>query len=428
MFVRILRDSFFRQKRRKAIVLAAVGLGTAAAAALGDIALDVGDKVAAELRAFGANIVLLPKGGGAPVMIGGEDVSSLRQPSYLASADLPKVKDNFWKNNILAYAPALDLSVTIAGRPALLRGTWFERGASADALTGARAVNPLWSVEGRWPDDRTQDARRDGGADALVGRGLATELGLTPGQRFEVSYGGRSASLVVAGIVSRAEAEDNAVLVRIEMAQALSGARDRVSRIAVRALTTPEAAVYDRLGLDPRHMSPAEFEKWSCTPFVSSIAFELERAIPTAEARIVRRVADSEGNVLARVSGLMLFIAIMAIVGSALTVTSAFMTSVLERRSEIGLLKAMGAGTGRVVLLFAAEAAIIGVLGGLLGAGVGALLARWISASAFGSPVVIRPVAIPLAVAAALVITTAGSIVPVRRILKFRPFEVLRGN
>ena len=120
-------------------------------------------------------------------------------------------------------------------------------------------------------------------------------------------------------------------------------------------------------------------------------------------------------------------IAIMAILGSALTVTSALTTSVLERRSEIGLLKAMGAGSPRVVGLFVCEAVMVGAIGGLIGALGGALLARVISTSVFGAPVAIRPLSIPLAVAAALLITCAGCVVPVRRILRFRPMEVLRG-
>jgi len=172
MFVRILRDSLLRQKRRKLIVLAAVGLGTATAAALGDIALDIGDKVSRELDAFGANLVLQPKGGAQPVMVGGEDVSSLRLPAFLDASALPHVKDNFWKNNILAFAPFDDVAVRLAGRTVLLRGTWFERpiprpeadapapsSGGAAELTGVRALNPYWSVQGRWPEDRTAALR-----------------------------------------------------------------------------------------------------------------------------------------------------------------------------------------------------------------------------------------------------------------------------
>ncbi len=438
MFIRILRDSFLRRKRRNAIVLAAVALGTAAAAALGDIALDVGAKMNRELKSFGANLVVLPAGGSAPVVVGGEDVSGLRVPSYLDMGQVARVKDNFWKNNILAIAPLLDLPARAGGRTALLRGTWFERPfpfAPDDPSfdTGIRSLNPFWSVEGRWPDDRRPAGgaggppAADAATDVLVGRVLAASLGLRPGGRLRVEVTGRAAEFGVAGIVATGGEEDRAVLAPIESVWALSGLQGRVSRVALSALTTPESAVYERLGKNPKDLPPDEFERWTCTPFVSSIAYELERVLPGAEARVIRRVADSEGKVLRRTSGLMALIALMAAAGAALTVTSALTTGVLERRSEIGLLKALGAGTPRVVALFLAEAMTLGLLGGLLGAGAGAFMARFISASVFGSPVTIRPLSLPLAVAAALLITAAGCVIPARRLMRLRPFEVLHG-
>jgi putative ABC transport system permease protein len=428
VYLRVLRNAFLRQRRGKGTVLAAVALGTAAATAMGDIALDIGDKVSGELRSFGANLVVLPAGGGAPALIGGEDLSVVRVPSFLDAAAIPKTIDNFWKNNILAIAPVLDVRVRASGRPALLRGTWFERRAAPGTLTtGMRTLNPYWGVDGRWPDDGSGQAPEGTAPDVLVGRDLASAIGVRPGGRLTLEIDGAHPSFTVAGILTTGGEEDGAILAPIESLWRLPGLSGRVSRILVRALTTPESAVYERLGKNPRKLSPAEFERWTCTPFVTSIAYELERVIPGAEARPVWRVADSEGKILRRISGLMAIIALLAAVGSALTVTSAMTTSVRERRSEIGLLKAMGAGGPRVIGLFLAEAAILGILGGFLGAGAGALLARFVSVSVFGSSVSIRPLSLPLAVAAALAITIAGSIIPARRIARLRPFEVLRG-
>ena len=434
MFIRILRDSLFRQRRRKAIVLCAVALGTAAAAALADIALDVGDKMSRELKSFGANLVVLPRENTASIRVGGEEVSGLRLPSFLSGEDVLKVKDNFWKNNILEFSPVLDAKVRVRGRSVPLLGTWFERSVSLEpgraagrVLTGIRNLNPYWRVEGRWIDDRTEETRAAAGQEILVGEALASSLGVRPGASLELAGPGGSWTFTVAGILRAGGEEDDAVVAPIESAWRLSGLPGRVSRVLVSALTTPEDAVYERLGKNPKDLPPAEFEKWSCTPFVSSIAYEIERAVPGSEARVIRRVADSEGRILGRLSGLMALITLLAALGSSLTVTSALTTSVLERRSEIGLLKAMGAGNGGVVGLLLAEAAILGLIGGLLGAGGGILLARWLSESVFGSPVSIRPLSIPLAVAAALAITFAGCILPARRITRLRPFELLRG-
>jgi len=442
MFLRILRDSLFRQRRRKAIALVAVALGTAAASALGDIALDVGDKMNRELKSFGANLSVLPRGGSGPITIGGEDLSSLRVPAYLPADEVMRVKDNFWKNNILGFAPVLDVSVVIAERRAVLRGTWFERPApiagdaaagTAAALAGLRVLNPYWSVDGRWPREEgvaagaTGDAG-DGQPEILAGRAIAASLGLLPGATTTIDVGGRDQQVTVAGILAAGGEEDSMLLAPLEWTQAASGLDGRLSRVLVSALTTPESAVWERLGANPRDLPAAEFEKWTCTPFVSSIAYEIERSWPAAEARVIRRVADAEGAILSRSSGLMALIALMAAFGAALTVTSALTTGILERRVEIGLLKAMGAGNGTVVALFLAEAGAVGLLGGILGAAGGAALARAISVSVFGAPIALRPASLPLAIAAALVITLLGSVLPARRVAGFRPAEVLRGR
>jgi len=442
MFLRILRDSLFRQRRRKAIALTAVALGTAAASALGDIALDVGDKVNRELKSFGANLVVLPRGGSGPITIGGEDLSALRVPAYLPADEVMRVKDNFWKNNILGFAPVLDVPVVVAGRRALLRGTWFERpvpiagdaaAGTAAALAGVRVLNPYWSVDGRWPREDglaagAGSATSDGPAEILAGRAIAAALRLTPGTTTTIDIGGREQAVTVAGILAAGGEEDDMLLAPLEWTQAAAGLDGRLSRVLLSALTTPESAVWERMGANPRDLPAAEFEKWTCTPFVSSIAYEIERSWPAAEARVIRRVADAEGAILSRSSGLMALIALMAAFGAALTVTSALTTGILERRVEIGLLKAMGAGNGTVVALFLAEAGAVGLLGGILGAAGGAGLARAISASVFGAPIALRPASLPLAIAAALLITFLGSVLPARRIAGFRPAEVLRGR
>jgi len=436
MFLRVLGDAFARQKRRKAIVFVAVALGTAAASAPADIALDVGDRMSRELKAFGANLVVVPRGASQPVRVGGTDFSALSIPAYLRAEDVLRVQDNFWKNNILAFAPLLDAPAEIAAaggaeeRRAILRGAWFDRpfrldeptaASGPEPTTGLRRMQPYWQVEGRWPDER-------GAADeALVGARLAASLGLRPGSRLEARVSaGSAARLLVAGILTTGGEEDEMVLAPLEAVQRAAGLEGRLSRVLVSALTTPESAVYERKGLDPRSLSPAEFESWSCTPFVSSIAFEIEEAWPGVEARVVRRVADAEGAVLDRASGLMTLVAVMGLFGAALTVASALTAGVLERRVEIGLLKSLGARNATVIALFLAEAAVLGIAGGLAGSAAGAWLARVVSASIFGTPVAIRPASVPLAVACALAITLLGALLPVRRIAGLRPAEVLR--
>jgi putative ABC transport system permease protein len=428
MLLRILSGSFARQKRRKAVAFLAVTLGTAAASALLNMALGVGDQVNRELRSFGANLVVGPAADARPVQMGGQDLTGLRPRAYLEESDLARAKDNFWIHNILALAPLLESQARFDGQPLTLLGTWFQHsltlrdGTAFD--TGVRQVFPFWNVEGEWPVEN--DA--GGEPQALLGRSLARALGRGPGDTLRLWVAGREVSFEISGILDTGGEEDRAVVTSLAHVQELAGLHGRVGRILVSALTTPEDRAIRRLGLDPSKMSAQEFEGWSCTPFVSSIAYELENAIPGSTARAIRRVAETEGRMLGRIGGLLTLIAVMAGAASALTVTSALTTGVLERRAEIGLLKSLGATEARVLGLFLAEAAVLGLAGGLVGGAAGAWLARSLAYAVFGTHLPLSPFALPLAVAAAVAITLAGCALPARRIMALRPVEALHGH
>jgi putative ABC transport system permease protein len=423
MFLRIVAESFRRQRRRKAIAATAITLGTAVAVALLNIALDIGDKINRELKAYGANLVIVPKGESLPLDIGGEDLSRLKNEEFLSESDLPKIKQIFWRNNILAFAPMLDVPATINGRPAKLVGTWFGQSVPTDAgpfNTGIRSLSSYWQIEGRWIEDGAAPLQ------AMIGRGLAGALRVKVGDVVRAGHRDRQADVTVVGIVTTGGAEEDQLFTTLKTAQALADRGGKIKRVLVSALTTPESKVYERLGKNPRELPPAEFERWMCTPFASSIAFQLGEVFPAAEVKPVRRIVESEGRILSKMTLMMALIAALALVASALAVMSTMTTTVLERRAEIGLMKAIGAGNGTVVGLFLTEAFLIGIIGGLVGCGVGVALARAIGASVFGSSVDPKLITLPLALVAAEIIALIGCAAPARTLLGFRPVETLR--
>src|SRR5271169_4752615 len=138
MFLRIVKDSFARQPRRKLLTAAALALGTAIATATLSVALDVGDRLAREFRSLGANLLVTPQEDTLPLEIGGVDYRPVSSGAYLPEADLGKLKTIFWRNNIIGFSPFLDLPVewsaaTAAGSDAFgatpsrvtLIGTWY---------------------------------------------------------------------------------------------------------------------------------------------------------------------------------------------------------------------------------------------------------------------------------------------------------------
>jgi putative ABC transport system permease protein len=154
----------------------------------------------------------------------------------------------------------------------------------------------------------------------------------------------------------------------------------------------------------------------------------LQQAIPHSHAEQIRQVAQNEGTVLTRIQGLMLLITLAALLASALAVSASMATAVFERRSEVGLMKALGAGNLAVAVLFLAEATLLALLAGSVGFAGGALLARQIGHSIFDSQITIQPVLLPVILTIAVIVTFAGSAAAIRRAVKFDPVYALRGE
>jgi putative ABC transport system permease protein len=197
-----------------------------------------------------------------------------------------------------------------------------------------------------------------------------------------------------------------------------------VKRVLVSALTTPDNELAKKKGRNEK-LTQVESERYFCTPYVAVIAEELRETIPGSDVRPIRQITEAEGSVVTKLSLLMYFLAGASLLASALGVTSTMTSAVIERRKEIGLLKAIGAGDQGVVALLLVEAAIIGLLGGVVGYALGSGMALLVGKSAFGVAATARGVLLPVVVVIAVVTTVAGSAWPVRRALGIAPATVL---
>lgn len=420
MFVRLVYESFRRQKRRKLLAGAAITLGVTVATAMIAVATDIGDKINRELRTIGANLVVTPQEDSLDVEIGGVNLKPPTDGAFLSEADLPKIKGIFWHNNITAFAPMLPVNVTLDhdGKPqdATLLGTYFAKSltyGTEQFRTGVRSTYPLWKVDGQWPADDSQSV--------LLGERLASRIGGSASQGITIS--GRQ--FHVSGVLSSGGAEDDEIVAPLHIAQEILGKPDAVRRVYVSALTKPEDAFGRR---DPKSLSGAIYERWYCTPYPQAIALQLTEAMSHSNAQQIRQVAQNEGAVLTRIEGLIFLITLAALFASALAVSAAMATAIFERRAEVGLMKALGAGKLAVASVFFAEAALMALFGGIIGFGVGAVLARQIGHSIFGSEISIPPVLLPVILAIAVIVTFAGSAAAIRRAVSMDPVFALRGE
>jgi putative ABC transport system permease protein len=416
MFARLLYESFRRQKRRKLLAGVAITLGVAVATAMIAVATDIGDKISRELRTYGANLLVTPQEDTIDVEIGGVNLKPPSDGNFLSETDLPKIRGTFWRHNIVGFSPMLPVNASVDAKPATLLGTYFSKKITfgkEETTTGVRTTHPWWKVQGSWPADESQDV--------LVGEHLAGKLAKHSGDVVEIA----GQSHHISGVLSTGGAEDDQVVAPLAVAQQVLGKPAAVRRIYVSAMTKPEDALARR---DPKTMNPELFDRWYCSPYVQSIAFQLQEAIPHSRAEQIRQVAQNEGTVLSRIKGLMLLVTLAALFASALAVSAAMATAIFERRQEVGLMKALGAGRLVVAALFFAESTLLAVFGGVAGFFAGSLLAHRIGRSIFDSRITIQPVLFPVILAIAVMVTFAGSAAAIRRAVQFDPVFALRGD
>src|SRR6266851_3189208 len=438
MFLRIVADSFGRRPRHKLLTGAALALGMGVATAALSVSLDVGDRLAKEFRSLGANLLVTPQADSLPLEIGGVDYRPVNAGTYLPEADLPKLKTIFWHNNIVAFAPELQFSVHTAkwdhSRSELeeraetsLIGTWVNhRIALEDGsayTTGAEKTNGWWKIEGRWFTESQNEC--------VVGSKAAERLHLHTGDEISVNVPDPSkmvqlySSFIVTGILFTGGEEDEAIVMSLSRAQDLSRLGRQYRKLYVSALTKPVDAFAKR---DPKSMSADEFERWSCSPYVSSIAYSIKQILPGADVRVIRRVAEGEGQILRRVRMLLWLVTGAALLAAALAVGASSAASVIERRTEIGLMKALGAGSATVGFLLAAEQLLLAFVGGGTGYALGLILARLLGEKIFGAAPEPSLIVFFVILGLAAGVTILGSALPLHRASRYEPAPILRGE
>jgi putative ABC transport system permease protein len=239
---------------------------------------------------------------------------------------------------------------------------------------------------------------------AVLGFGAAQYLGI---DRLDVPariwIAGRW--FVVAGILNRmplAPEIDQSVLVGWPVAESELGFDGYPTRIYVRAATDQVVAV-DRL----------------LAPMVNPQAPE-QVAVSRPSDALAARIA-----VVSSSTTLVLGLGAIALLVGGVGIANVMFVSVLERRSEIGLRRALGATRGHIALQFLAESLLLSSLGGAVGvaSGLGATAAY---ATLQGWSILVPPLAIESALAAAVFIGAAAGLYPALRASRLSPTEALR--
>ncbi|AVQ17049.1 MULTISPECIES: ABC transporter permease [Fusobacterium] len=426
MFWRMVRGTLFRQRNKMVMIAFTVALGVSLATAMMNVMLGVGDKVNKELKTYGANITVMHKD--ASILddlygIHGEDVSD----KFLLEEEIPKVKQIFWGFNIVDFAPYLERSIEVKGflEKVKIYGTWFHHhlvmptGEELD--TGIKNLKNWWEVKGEWLEEEDEN-------EIMLGSLLAGKYNYQVGDTLEFTSDSGIKKLKIKGIFNSGGDDDSSIYANLKTVQDLFDLKGKISLLEVSALTTPDNDLAKKAAQDPNSLTISEYETWYCTAYVSSISYQLQEALTDSVAKPNRQVAESEGTILNKTELLMLLICILSSFASALGISNLITASVIERSQEIGLIKAIGGTSTRIILLILTEIVLSGIFGGIFGYVAGIGFTQVIGKTVFSSYIEPAIIVIPIDIALVFAVTILGSIPAIRYLLALKPTEVLHGR
>ena len=382
MFWRLLWQLLRGSRGRLAVALIAVVSGAAVISALLNLDLDIGRKLTQEFRMLGANLVVSSSRGDGGIAPSG----SSSGPALMDEQPLLDEIERARTSDVVAAAPYVYVVARDANRPVVVAATWLDE---------TRKLEPTWKLNGEWIVSRQDDAR------CLVGRNVAQQFQLAPGAAVKLSYLGRSAELTVAGVLDAGGTEDNQIFVNLPVAQNLAGLQGKIELVQLSVSGTSAS--------------------------IARYAEQLSRAIPGYDVRPIRQVTEAEGNLLNRTRLLIVSMVVLILVLTALCVLATMAALAMERREDVGLMKALGGSISPIVGLFLSEVGVLGAVGGLIGCVAGVALSQWMGRRVFGTSITPRWEIFPMTIALMVLVAMAGAL-PLRLLGKVKPAVILRGG
>jgi len=388
MFWRLLWRLLRGSQGRLAVALIALISGAAIVSALLNLDLDIERKLTQEFRSLGANLVISSGHLAQAVDTSAADnpSNSGAPPTLMNASDVLGAVDHLRTSDVLAAAPYLYVVAKVGDKPLVVAGTWLDQ---------ARALAPTWKLAGNWVTSRDDETQ------CLVGRNVARQFGLTPGSGFNLSYHGQTIFLRVAGIVDAGGEDDDQTFVNLPVAQKLAGLDGKIELV--------------QLSVNGSAASIGAYQS------------RLASALPGYDVRPIRQVAEAEGSLLNRIHLLVVSMIVLILILTGLCVLATMAALAMERREDVGLMKALGGSISGIVSLFLAEVGVLGAFGGLIGCFLGLILSNWMGQRVFGTSVAPRWQILPVTIVLTVVVALAGAL-PLRLLGKIKPAVILRGE
>ena len=451
MFVIMLGRALARRRSRALAAIGSSAVGAATLFCLAAVCLAIPAQMNAQMRQFGANLILVPLQGSSEAATAGAGANAATAPpspagatpsvsataipsgdaaapqSSAAASPSPGAGDTAPATARVSPQAAADAAAAIAAatgssttRSAAYRyetvrinkSPYLVGGIDVDAV---RALNGHWEIEGRWPGD----------GEVLIGLDVAESTGFKVGSTVNAEYLGSDdlslsstvsssgdtaqaagqASWRVSGIVDTGGSEDDILYVPLGQLETLTGNAD---------------AGYDVV----------EFSVDTTSVTAADVADAVNRAADAAgqgvRAEPVSKITSGDTRIITMLDTLFWVVAVV-VLGLTLVGVSTTMTVIVsERRNEIGLRKALGASSRSIAVEFYTEAACLGLIGGLIGTAIGYALARAVGIGVFEQPIGFSWWLALLSVLLSALVAVIASAGPVQGATRIDPALVLR--
>lgn len=372
-----------RRKGRMVLLVLGLSIGVATAVALMAITNAMQNDVAVKMDEYGANILVVPRASDLSLSYGGVTVASAAYDvSELSMRDLDSIETIENAENISIIAPKLLGAVSVGGRLVLMAGVRF---------TDELRLKQWWHIEhGMQPLEPE---------DALVGARLSESLDIQPGAEIDIK--GRVFRVV--GILAENGSQDDGILfVDLAAAQQALSKPDAVSVVEVAALCT------------------------ACP--VEDMVEQIADVMPQARVTALRQAVTLRMETVGQLGRFAVAVSAVVIAIGALVVLTTMLGAVAERRQEIGLFRALGFRQRHVERIILSEAALVSLMGGVLGwlAGMGAAVLLAPRVANVTAPVPWDPILAVAAVGCAVMVGLGASLYPAVQAARVDPTIALR--
>jgi putative ABC transport system permease protein len=161
---------------------------------------------------------------------------------------------------------------------------------------------------------------------------------------------------------------------------------------------------------------------------LANLSARLAAVIPQSDVHLVRQIADAEATVFGKTRSTLLISVIIIVLTAALCVLATLTSSVLDRRKDFAVMKALGASPGRSSALFACEAALLGAAGAVMGFVLGIAVAFLIGRINFQSVVLPRWNIFPAIFLGGIALSVLAALIPMGLLARTQPAVILKGE